>query len=258
MAYEFLTYNIQDQIAEIALQRAPVNALNHALIDEILAAFAEAAGDDDVRAVILRSAFEKVFCAGLDLDVVSGTDGQAMRRFLEKLYFALTDTQYRLGKPSIAVVEGAARAGGMTLAVSCDVVIAGAHASFGYPEIDVGLILALHFVHLPRQAGRHTAFEWLFTGEKFDAATALDLGIVNHVVPAGEAQAKAQALARNFAAKSPQVMRLARQAFMRANDLDYRRGIENVAETMCNVVATEDSKEGLAAFLEIRPPRWQQ
>jgi enoyl-CoA hydratase len=189
--------------------------------------------------------------------VVKGVDGEGMRRFLEQLYFELNDVQYRLGKPSIAAVQGAVRAGGMTVAVSCNMIIAGEGATFGYPEINVGLIPALHFVHLPRMAGRHRAFEYLFTGDDFGAEVARELGIVNHVVPDDEVVDKAMEMARKLADKSPVVMKLGRDAYMRAIDTDYRRGIENVAETMCNVVATEDSREGLAAFMEKRSPRWQ-
>ena len=191
------------------------------------------------------------------MSAVKGVDGQGMRSFLERLYLELNDVQYRLGKPSIAAVEGAARAGGMTVAVSCNMVIAGESASFGYPEINVGLIPALHFVHLPRVAGRHRAFEYLFTGDDFGAVVAADLGIVSHVLPDGQVMDKAIELARKLADKSPVVMKLGRDAYMRAVDEDYRRAVENVAETMCNVVATEDSAEGLAAFMEKRPPKWQ-
>ena len=256
MTFEHLDYRVADRVAEIRLNRPPVNALNLALVNEIIAALRQAGDDAEVRAVIIASALDGVFCAGLDLAVVKGVDGEGMRGFLERLYFELNDVQYRLGKPSIAAVRGAARAGGMTVAVSCNMVIAGQGATFGYPEINVGLIPALHYVHLPRMAGRHRAFEHLFTGDDFGAEVALDLGIVNHVVPDGEVLDKARAFALKFAQKSPTVMKLGRDAYMRANDLDYRRGIENVAETMRNVVVTDDSREGLAAFLEKRPPKW--
>ncbi|MBT7758528.1 MAG: enoyl-CoA hydratase/isomerase family protein, partial [Rhodospirillaceae bacterium] len=101
-------------------------------------------------------------------------------------------------------------------------------------------------------------FEYLFTGDDFDAEVARDLGIVNHVVPDGQVMDRAMELARKLADKSPVVMKLGRDAYMRANDTDYRRDIENVAETMRNIVATEDSAEGLAAFMEKRPPKWQE
>ncbi len=256
MKYNHLDYRVADQVAEISLNRPPVNALNLDLVNEIIAALGQARDDDGVRAVIIASALDGVFCAGLDLAVVRGVDGEGMRRFLERLYFELNDVQYSLGKPSIAAVQGAARAGGMTVAVSCNMIIAGQGATFGYPEINVGLIPALHYVHLPRMAGRHRAFEYLFTGDDFGADVARDLGIVNHVVPDGQVLDKARGIAGKLVGKSPTVMKIGRDAYMRANDLDYRRSIENVAEAMCNVVATDASKEGLAAFIEKRRPKW--
>ena len=256
MSYTHLDYTVVERVAEISLNRAPVNALNLDLVNEIISVLEKARDDDDVRAVIINSALKGVFCAGLDLSVVKGVDGEGMRGFLERLYFELNDVQYRLGKPTIAAVQGAARAGGMTVAVSCNMIIAGEGATFGYPEINVGLIPALHFVHLPGVAGRHRAFEYLFTGDDFDANVAADLGIVNHVVPDDEVMEKARGIARKLAAKSPVVMKLGRDSYMRANDQDYRRNIEAVAETMRNIVVTEESQEGLAAFMEKRPPKW--
>ena len=162
MTFENIRYEIVDHIAVIGLNRRPVNALSLEFIDEIIAALRQAGEDDKVRVVIIKAELDDIFCAGLEMSAVKGVDGQGMRSFLERLYLELNDVQYRLGKPSIAAVEGAARAGGMTVAVSCNIVIAGESASFGYPEINVGLIPALHFVHLPRVAGRHRAFEYLF------------------------------------------------------------------------------------------------
>ena len=248
-------YEARDGVAEITLDRAPVNAISMALIDELLAALDTAKGDDAVRAVIVRSA-HPVFCAGLDLDLVRGKSGVEAKRFLEKLYFGLNDVQYRLGKPSIAVIEGAARAGGMTIAISCDMIVAGEKATFGYPEINVGLIPALHFVQLTRLVGKHQSFGPLFLGEPFDVQTAFRMGLVSEVVQSGTALDRARVLARKFAEKSPIVMRLGRDAFARAMDADYRRAIENVAETFALVATTQDCQEGLAAFVEKRPPSY--
>src|SRR5439155_2291650 len=139
MNTELVRYTISDNIAEILLDRAPVNALSMPLIDALLAALAKARDDENVRAVIVGST-QKVFCAGLDLDIVRGKPGIETKKFLERLYFALNDTQYRMGKPTIAAIDAAVRAGGMTIAISCDMIIAGDASTFGYPEIDVGLI----------------------------------------------------------------------------------------------------------------------
>ena len=124
MSAELVHYAVSDAIAQITLDRAPVNALSMPLIDALLGALEKARDDASVRAVIICSA-HKVFCAGLDLDIVRGKRGTETKLFLECLYFALNDVQYRMGKPTIAAVDGPARAGGMTIAISCDMIIAG-------------------------------------------------------------------------------------------------------------------------------------
>jgi enoyl-CoA hydratase/carnithine racemase len=168
---DMIHYEVSEHIAEIRIDHPPVNGLNIALIDGIIVALNRAAVDDEVRAVLITSAVPRRFCAGLDLDaLLTDESGTEIHRVVEKLYVGLSDAQSALGKPSIAVVNGAARGGGMTLAISCDVLIAGKSASFGYPEIDVGMIPPIHFVQLPRVVGRHRAFEFLFTGRSFGAA----------------------------------------------------------------------------------------
>jgi enoyl-CoA hydratase len=255
MSAELVRYSVSDKIAEIMLDRPPVNALSMPLIDALLAALQKAKDDPSVSAVIIGS-LHKVFCAGLDLDLVRGKRATDAKLFLEKLYFALNDVQYRMGKPTIAAIDGPARAGGMTIAISCDMIVAGDGATFGYPEIDVGLIPALHFVQLPRLVGKHQAFGPLFLGEPFDAATAFRMGLLSEVVPKGTALDRARAVARRLAAKSPIVMKIGRDAFMRAVDADYRRAIEHAAESFALVATTEDCQEGLNAFVEKRPPKY--
>jgi len=254
--FKLLDYAVTDRVAEITMRREPVNAINHALIEEINEAYRTANADTGVRAIILTSAFTNAFSAGMDLAMMRTASGLDLRRFLEKLYYEMHDLQYRMKKPTIAALTGPARAAGVTLAVSCDVLIASDTATFGYPEINIGLIPAMHFVHLPRQIGRHKAFELLFSAKPISAEEACDRGLVNRVVPAGQVKNEARALAQEFCSKSPLAMELARTSFMRANDYEYRRSIENVVETICVMMETEDAREGLLAFNEKRPPRW--
>jgi enoyl-CoA hydratase/carnithine racemase len=256
MSGTIVRYEVVDGIARITLDRAPVNALSLDMIDAVVAAFKEAAANRAARAVVLSSAIAKRFSAGLDLDILLGKPAEDIRKFVQKLYVELYDAQYNLGKPSIAAVGGAARGGGMTMAVSCDVVLAGESATFGYPEIDVGVLPAIHFAHLPRLIGRHRAFELLFTGRAFSAREAFELGIINRVVPDAELDAAAMTLAATFAAKSETVVQLGRAAFMRQIDLDYRRSIANAVEDFCNIAVTEAAQEGLRAFVEKREPKW--
>jgi enoyl-CoA hydratase len=256
MTSPLVRYTAQDGIAEIVLDRAPVNALSLALIDELLAALRSAGRDPAVRAIVVHSA-HRVFCAGLDLDIVRGKQGVEVKAFVEKLYFELNDVQYRLGKPSIAAIDGPVRAGGMTIAISCDMIIAGKGSTFGYPEIDVGLIPAIHFVQLPRLVGKHRAFAPLFLGEPFDSDTAFRLGLVSELVETGSALERARVVARRLAEKSPVIMKLGRDAYMRAIDSDYRRAVEHAAETFALIATTHDSQEGLSAFVEKRNPQYQ-
>ena len=253
---EELRYDVSDQIAEISLARPPVNALSFSLIEQLVAALRRAATDENVRAVVLTSALPRRFSAGLDLGMILGKSATEMRRLLDKLYVELADAQYNLGKPSIAAVGGSARGGGMTLAISCDVLLAGRSASFGYPEIDLGLVPAIHFVHLPRIVGRHRAFELLFSARTFGADEAFSLGLVSRIVPDDKVRDEARAMARVFATKSRTTMRLGRAAFMRVNDRDYRRGIADAVENFCNVAATAEAQEGVRAFIEKRSPNW--
>ena len=250
-------YAVSDRIARITLNRPPVNALTLDMIRAVVAALQRAAADDDVRAVILISALPRHFCAGLDLDLLRDANAGRIRELLQALYLDLHDAQRALGKPSIAAVGGAARGGGMTLAISCDVIIAAGSATFGYPEIDIGVLPAIHFAHLPRIVGRHRAFELLFSGRSFDAQEACALGLVSKIVADGELDGAALALAKTFAAKSSATMRLGRAAFMRQNDRDERRRIAEAVEDFCRSAASEAAREGIGAFIEKRKPNWQ-
>lgn len=252
-----VTYAGSDRIARITLNRPPVNALTLEMICAVVAALKRAAADEAVRAVILTSALPRRFCAGLDLDVLLDANQEKIRALLQALYLDLYDAQRALGKPSIAAVGGAARGGGMTLAISCDVIIAAESASFGYPEIDTGVLPAIHFSHLPRIVGRHRAFELLFSGRSFSAQEAAELGLVSKVVADSELATATMALAKTFTAKSPAAMRLGRAAFMRQNDGDERRRIADAVEDFCQAAASEAAREGIRAFVEKRKPKWQ-
>src|ERR1700730_13289860 len=125
---ENVGYDVSDWIAEISLDRPPVNALSLSLVAKLIATMKRASADEHVRAVLLTSSIPGRFSAGIDLGLLLGKSGFEVRQLLEELYVTLADVQFKLGKPSIAVVSGAARGGGMTLAISCDVLIAGQSA----------------------------------------------------------------------------------------------------------------------------------
>jgi enoyl-CoA hydratase/carnithine racemase len=175
VAFKNLEYVVRERIAEITLTRAPANAIDHGPIEDLNNAYCQAKADKGVRAVILTSAFTRAFSIG-DLAMICGKRGLDLRRYLQKLYFEMHDLQYRMGKPTIAALTGPARAAGVTLAVSCDCIVAADTASLAYPEILVGVIPAMHFVHLPRQIGRHKAFGLLFSGKPISTEVAAGHG----------------------------------------------------------------------------------
>ena len=251
-----INLKVENSIANIRLKRSPINAFSIDFLNEILITLKEVNKNKDVLAIMLTSSIPNIFCAGLDLDILLDKPILEVRRFLELLYIELWDTQYNMNKPTIAVIDGAARGGGMTLAISCDVIIASDKASFGYPEIDLGLLPAIHFNHLPKIVGRYRAFDLLFSGRKFDSDEALSMGLINKIVPRENLLNEATKLATIFTNKSPTTIKLGRAAFMRTNDLDYRRGVANAVEDFCNAAVTPDAQEGLKAFLEKRKPSW--
>jgi enoyl-CoA hydratase/carnithine racemase len=193
---------------------------------------------------------------GRDFDGVDVRDSTVDSTRVDDGLSARTDLQHRLGKPSIAAVNGTARGGGMTLAISCDMAVVDRDADLGYPEIDVGVIPAIHFAHLPRIVGRHRAFDLLFTGRAFGAQEAWALGLAARIAEPGTALDTAHELARVLAAKPRRVLRMAREAFLREVDAGggYRHGVATAVETFCNVAATPESQAGIRAFVD-RPRR---
>lgn len=256
-SFELLRYQVRERVATITLNRPPVNALNWQLVREYLRALDTARQDDEVRAVLLTGGGERAFCAGVDLVAFEGDDGRSHRRWLATLYGEMVDMQSRMGKPTIAAVNGPALAAGVTIAVCCDMLIASDRARFGYPEINVGLIPAMHLVLLPRVVGRYKAFELCFLGDPIDAHEAQRLGLVNRVVPHERLADEAFALAQKLAAKPPLAVKYMRDVFYRAMDMEYRKAIMVAADTVCLLKDTEDSHEGMRAFKEKRPPVWK-
>ncbi len=253
-----IDYSIRDHVAEILINHPPVNALDDALMDQLLAMLQRAGADDAVRAVIISSALPGRFCGGLDLGAFLRSPLSEARATVNRLYSQLCDIQFNLGKPSIAAIAGAARGGGMSLAISCDLIVAADTATFGYPELDIGLLPAIHYTHLPRIVGRYRAFDLLFTGRTFGAEEARALGLVSRIAPEAGLLDEARKLAQTLAAKSPQLMRLGREAFVHAIDTDYRSGVADAVNLIAATLGAEDSKEGLTAFVEKRKPVWKK
>jgi enoyl-CoA hydratase/carnithine racemase len=234
------------------------NALSPQTIRELCTAFERADEDASVRVVCLTGAGDKSFCAGADL----GSLGEALaagpmaahegRRSYVKLLTALA----RMGKPVVACVNGAALAGGMGLLAACDLAVAADDARFGAPEADIGLFPYMALAPLSRVLPRRIAMELVLTARKIDAGEALRIGLLNLVVPRAELQEKTQMLLDELARKSPTALRLGRRAFYSTQDLPYEAQLEALCSLLSLNASSEDTAEGLGAFLEKRAPNF--
>lgn len=252
-----IQYEVRDHVAEILFNSPPVNALTPDLMDQLLTLLRQAGQDSNVRVVIIGSAVPGRFCAGQDLGLFLRNTPEEFHVMVRKLYVELCDIQFSLGKPSIAAIAGTTRGGGMSLAITCDMIVCSDTATFGYPEMDIGLLPSVHYTHLHRLVGRNRAFDLLFTGRTFDAQEALQLGLVSRVADEAELMNEARKLAQVLAAKSPTLMKLGKTGFIRAIDGDYRQGVASAVDLACTSRSTDDAKEGLAAFVEKRKPVWK-
>lgn len=251
-----IRYEVQGAIAQILLDNPPVNGISHGLLDTLMARLREAGSDKMVRAIVLGSAVPGRFSGGLDLARFRESSPAEAHAVTHKLYLELFELQSMLPKPVIAAVTGAVRGGGMSIAITCDMIVAAENSTFGYPEMDVGLLPSIHFNHLHRIVGRYRAFDLLFTGRSFGATEAFEMGLTSRIAEPGTALATAHEVARVLAAKPPRVLRMAREAFVREVDAGggYRHGVATAVENFCNVAATPESKAGIRAFVD-RPRR---
>jgi enoyl-CoA hydratase/carnithine racemase len=258
MTYELIRYErAETGIATIALDHpATRNALSDALLDELLGAFAAARDDGAVRCVVLTSTHETVFSSGGDLAGFSADVPLALKHLETGRFPRLFRLIGELGKPTICAANGHVLAGALGLALACDLIVAKDGATFGTPEINVGLFPFMVMALIYRNIGRKQANELLLLGERIDAHEALRIGLVNRVVPAAEFAGAVDAWAAKLAAKSPIVMRLGKDAMYRQQDLPFAEALELLHHNLTLAFATDDMHEGVRAFFEKREPRW--
>jgi enoyl-CoA hydratase len=233
-----------------------LNALNARVQEEVAEALLSLRGEDH-RALVLTGAGERAFVAGADLGEMKGMSVLEVKRFGElgkRMMEALEGTPV----PTIAAVNGYALGGGAELALTCDIRIAAENASFGFPEVTVGIMPGAGGTQrLPRVVGTALARELIFTGRRVSAQEAKEIGLVNRVVPQGEALAAAKEMAREIAANAPVAVRHAKAALDAALSADPATGIEYEADQFALLFATEDALEGMTAFAERRKPRFR-
>ncbi|MDA8183450.1 MAG: enoyl-CoA hydratase-related protein [Actinomycetota bacterium] len=247
------------RVARITINRPQVrNAMSWAVVRGLRAAFAEAKADPEVRVVVLSGAGDKAFCSGADLGGMAGGDEGFLPVHDARGELAgLFGEMWSMGKPTIASVQGWAMAGGFGLALACDMVVASERARFGAPEVNVGLWPYMITVPLVRSMPPKQALELMMTGRVVEAEEALRMGFVTRVVPHDQLDATVEELAASLAAKSPAAMRLGRSAFYAVWDMASADALGYLHAMLTITTMTEDSAEGIAAFLEKREATWR-
>jgi methylglutaconyl-CoA hydratase len=239
-------------VLTLTLDRAPKrNALNAAIIEGLHAGLERADLDAEVRVVALRGA-GKDFCAGADLDelLASADRGMAENEADAKRLGALFDRMRALPKPVVAVVQGRALAGGAGLATACDIVLAGAGAQFGYPEVQRGFVPAMVMAILRRLAGEKLALDLVLTGRLLSAEEARAAGLVTRVVPDAELDREAAAITRQLAGASASALALTKRLFYQLDALPFGEGIALGARVNALARQTPDFRTAIARFLE--------
>lgn len=245
-------------VATIALDQPDTrNALSDQLLTDTISAFEAARDDDSVRCVVLTSTHETTFSAGGNLGGFAADVPLVHKHIGTERFPALFTLIGELGKPVICAANGHCLAGALGIALACDLIIASDKATFGTPEINVGvfpfMIMALIYRNVPRKK----TTEMLLLGERIDAHEAERIGIVNKVVPAEDFAAAVDDWAAKLAAKSPLLMKMGKDALWRQKDMPLEDGLDYLRSQLTIAFSTEDIKEGVTAFFEKRDPVWK-
>lgn len=246
--------DIADHVAVVAINRPRVrNAIDLATAEQLAAALDRADEDSDVRVIVLtgRAGF---FCAGMDLKAFAATGARPITA--SRGAFGIVERPPL--KPTIAAIEGAALGGGLEIALSADLIVAGDDARFGLPEVRRGLVATAGGVlRLPDRIPYASALELILTGADVSAAEAQRLGLVNRVVPAGSALTEARTLASTIAANAPMAVRAAKAVVVASRDWPAEEAFARQRVITDPVRASRDAKEGALAFAEKRPAVWR-
>ncbi len=257
MAEELVLYEVSDGVATVTLNDPEKrNRLSQEMLTQLVAAIRRAGGDSDARAVVLTGA-GKAFCAGADLGGFGSDAPPIAKHFGTDLFLEYFRLMPRLGKPTLCAANGHVVAGGMGLALSCDLVIAKEGADFWTPEINIGvfpyMIMALIYRNVPRKKVN----EMMLLGERVSGDDLLAYGLANKIVPEDEFDDAVADWAGRLAAKSPVLMRLGHDAMYRQQDMALDDALEYLRSQLSLTFTTEDIVEGAHAFFEKREPNWK-
>jgi enoyl-CoA hydratase/carnithine racemase len=246
-----------EHVAEIVLDRpAALNALSTAMAVRLAEVCAQVAADRDVRAVVLSAAGERAFCVGADLkerNAMTDADLARQRVVIRAAFGGVLN----LPQPTVAAVHGFALGGGCEFALSCDLIVADETAELGLPEVTVGLVPGGGGTQLAtRRLGAGRAADLIFTGRRVRAAEAERIGLIDRLVPAGQAATQARALAARIARNSPVAVRAAKRSLRAGAGVDLAAGLDIEDAAWRTAAFSGDRREGIAAFNEKRDPAW--
>ena len=256
-SYETILVERRDRVAIITINRPEKrNALNIQTRAEGAAALDELRADDSVQVVVITGAGDKAFIAGADIAEFANRTALAQRQvMMERSLFNAIDN---FPKPIIAMVNGYCLGGGCEIALACDIRIASDRASFGQPEINLGIIPGGGGTQrLTKLVGEGKAMEMILSGGIVDAQSALPIGLVNHVVPADQLETRTMEIANRIAEKSPIALRLAKEAVKVAARSNLDEGLRREIDLFALCFSSEDKDEGVKAFLEKRQPEFK-
>ena len=249
---------VEDRIGVVTVDHRPVNALDRQTLNELGQVVDAIAQDPSVKVAILTGGGSLAFVAGADIKEVSQIKTPQEAQEMAALGQAVFMKVQRLVKPVIAAINGICLGGGLELAMACHLRISGDRARFGQPEINLGIIPGWGGTQrLPRLIGKAKAIEWILTGDIFTAQEAYRLGLVNQVVPQDQVLKIAKDLARKIASKGGVAISQALHAIEQGFDQPLEGGLAKEAAVFGTIISTEDSREGIRAFLEKRQPQFQ-
>jgi enoyl-CoA hydratase/carnithine racemase len=250
-----LTISDADGAVRVTLDRPEKrNALSLELMDELVGVLQTVGARSEVRAIVVDGAGAG-FSAGHDLGEMVGRELPFYQRLFDSCT-TLMETIHRVPQPVIARVHGIATAAGCQLVAACDLAVAADDARFATPGVKIGLFCSTPMVPLSRAIGRKRALEMLLTGELISAATALEWGLVNRVVPASELDTAVEELVTAISRSSPLTVSIGKEAFYEQIELDEHRAYELTKSVMAMNSMAADAQEGICAFLDKRPPTW--